>query len=700
MSDLLTLPDERVTRSILRIVDHPSGIRFALITLDNGQDHTKPNTFGPAGLASLSDALDRAEASDVDAIALTGKPFWFVAGADLAMLSGAKDLAQGRVGLELGHQVFRRLGESVKPTFAFVNGAALGGGVEVALHCGYRTISSGVTAFGLPECFLGMVPAWGGTYLLPRLIGADAAVTVIVENPLNQNRMLRGQQAFALGIADAIFAPADFLESSLRWAADVVSGALVVDRPEADTGSAWDDAVARGRAIVTARTRDVAIAPARALDLIDAARHRTKDEGFAAEDEVGAELSVGDQLRAGLYAFDLVQRRGKRPVGAPNRALARPVTSVGIVGAGLMASQLALLFARQLEVPVVLTDVDQERLDRGLGYVTHEIDNLLAKGRLGKGQRGLDKANRLRALVTGTLDLAEFGQADFVLEAVFEELSLKQQVFGALEKVVRPDAVLATNTSSLSVTAMSQGLEHPERLVGFHFFNPVAVMPLLEIVRTEATDEATCATAFAVGKELKKTCIAVRDAPGFITNRLFTRMFNEVTRAIDEGTPYDVADHALDPLGLPMTPLQLTGFTGPAVYEHVMNTMHDAFPDRFITSANLGRMVAAGLRGYYLPDGTVDPRVSELFEVGSSPSTADEVLRRAVDAMADEVARLLGDGVVAEPQDVDLALITGGGYPFHLGGITPYLDRTGASERVTGARFLPDGLANGPRTTG
>jgi 3-hydroxyacyl-CoA dehydrogenase/enoyl-CoA hydratase/carnithine racemase len=692
---LPALPGERVTRSLVRLVDHPNGVRFALITLDNGEDHTKPNTIGPAGLASLDEAIDRAEASDVDAIAITGKPFWFLAGADLAMIGGASDEAEGARALKAGHDVFRRLGESSKPTFAFLNGAALGGGLEIALNCRYRTISSGVTALALPECFLGILPGWGGTWLLPRLIGADAAVTVIIENPLSQNRMLRGKQAYKLGIADAIFDPADFVESSLRWAAAVVSGEIVVDRPEVDTGEAWDQAIARGRAIIAARTRGAARAPSVALDLVERARVHTKDEGFAAEEEVGGRLSVGDQLRAGLYAFDLVQRRAKRPADAPDRALARQVTSVGVVGAGLMASQLALLFAQRLEVPIVLTDVDQDRLDRGLGYIRAEIDTLLAKGRVSK-----DRANRLRGLVSGQLSLDAFADADFVIEAVFEELALKQQVFADLEKVVRPDAILATNTSSLSVTAMAEGLEHPERVVGFHFFNPVAVMPLLEIVRTERTDEATYATAFAVGRTLKKTAIAVRDAPGFVMNRLFIRMFNEVTRAIDEGTPWDVADHALDPLGLPMTPLQLIGFTGPAVTDHVMTTLHEQLGDRFIVSANLRRMVAARLPGFFLPDGSYDPRVTDLFERGSSPSTAEEIHRRAVEAMADEVRRLLDEGVVREPQEVDLALITGGGYPFHLGGITPYLDRIGVSERVTGARFLPDGVANGPGTAG
>jgi 3-hydroxyacyl-CoA dehydrogenase len=204
------------------------------------------------------------------------------------------------------------------------------------------------------------------------------------------------------------------------------------------------------------------------------------------------------ELAASLYSFDLVQKRAKRPAGAPDKALARPVTKVGIVGAGLMASQLALLFVRRLGVPVVLTDLDQERVDKGVGYVHAEVDKLLAKGRV-----SADKANRLKGLVTGTVDKSTtFADADFVIEAVFEEMKVKKQVFTDVEAVVSPECVLATNTSSLSITEMAADLEHPERVVGFHFFNPVAVMPLLEIVRGEQTDDATLATAFATGRTL------------------------------------------------------------------------------------------------------------------------------------------------------------------------------------------------------
>ena len=204
-----------------------------------------------------------------------------------------------------------------------------------------------------------------------------------------------------------------------------------------------------------------------------------------------------------------MQKRAKRPAGAPDKSLARPVTKVGIVGAGLMAGQLALLFARRLEVPVVLTDLDQERVDKGVGYVHAEVDKLLGKGRVNP-----DKANRLKGLVTGLASTRQaFADADFVIEAVFEEMKVKKAVFAEVEAVVSADCVLATNTSSLSITEMAADLEHPERVVGFHFFNPVAVLPLLEIVRGERTDDATLATAFAAGKELKKTAVLVKDSP-------------------------------------------------------------------------------------------------------------------------------------------------------------------------------------------
>jgi 3-hydroxyacyl-CoA dehydrogenase/enoyl-CoA hydratase/carnithine racemase len=693
-------PDEVVTQAHVRHLDLPGGVgRFALVTLDNGFDHTKPTTFGPRSLANLDAAIDQVEkeASEgtIVGAGVTGKPFIFAVGADLKGLVGVKRYEDGLASGQAGHDVFKRLASLAVPTFAYYNGAAMGGGVEIGLHCHYRTVSASTPAFSLPEVFLGLVPGWGGCTLLPNLIGADRAVSVIIQNSLNQNRQLKGGQVYDLGIADALFEGADFLEQSLLWTASVLKGELEVVRPEVDRGEAWDQAVARGRAIADAKVHGAAPAAYRALDIIAAVKDGDLRAGFEAEDRALADLILSSELRSGNYAFNLVQKRGKRPAGAPDKNLARPVTKVGVVGAGLMASQLALLFARRLEVPVVLTDIDQDRVDKGVGYVHGEIDKLLLKSRINQ-----DKANQLKALVTGVLDKADgFADADFVIEAVFEEMGVKQKVFAEVEAVAPAHAIFATNTSSLSVSEMASKLRNPERVVGFHFFNPVAVLPLLEIVRGEQTDEASLATAFGVARKLKKTAVLVKDAPAFVVNRILTRFMGEIQNVIDEGTPVEVAERAVEPLGLPMSPLVLLELVGPAIGLHVSRTLHGAFPDRFTVSPNLAAVVEAGKRGFYTYDSgkpVLDPEVAALLDQGDSVLTEEQTRARVLDAMAQEIGLMLAEGVVAEAQDIDLCLITGAGWPFHLGGITPYLDREGVSERVNGRRFLAPGVASVP----
>jgi 3-hydroxyacyl-CoA dehydrogenase/enoyl-CoA hydratase/carnithine racemase len=709
---------ERVTRFPVRVVDlslfapgAASSAALALVTMDNGLDHTKPTTLGAAGLLEMRAALDAVEAlvaaGRVAAVAITGKPFVFAAGADLTDVSRITTREQSLAMARLGHDQLRRLGElrgpggAPVPSFALVNGVALGGGLEVALHCSYRTVSTAAGRIALPECALGLVPGWGGTHLLPRLVGVERALQVIVANPLSNNRMLTGPQAVELGIGDVLLEPADFVEESLRWAARVLTGDVVVDRPDhaaATSAGAWDAAVDAARRRVGARLHGAAPAYERALDLVVRARTDDGPEGrdaaFAAEDAVLAELLVSEEFRSGVYAFDLTTRRAKRPAGAPDPGLAKPVAKVGVVGAGLMASQLALLFVRRLQVPVVLTDLDAERVAAGVARVHGEIAALAARGRV-----SADAAQRLTALVTGSTSTAEaFAGADWVIEAVFEDLAVKRAVFAQLEAVVSPECVLATNTSSLSVTAMAEGLAHPERVVGFHFFNPVAVLPLVEVARTAATDDATLATAFAVGKQLGKSCVLVRDAPAFVVNRLLMRMMGEVHAAFDEGTPAEVADTALDPLGLPMTPFALLRLVGPAVALHVQETLHAAFPDRFAPSPNIARVVAAGLPGFWAEGSStqLDPRVAELLVVGDAPSTAEQVRERALVALAQEARLILDEGVVADPRDVDLCLLLGVGWPAHLGGLLPHLDRSGVAERATGRRFLPPGVASVP----
>ncbi|UKA77063.1 3-hydroxyacyl-CoA dehydrogenase NAD-binding domain-containing protein [Arthrobacter sp. FW306-07-I] len=703
-------PNETVTHSYVQDITlpatagKPSPGTFALVTLDNDLDHTKPTTLGPNTLVELGTVLeglrDRAARGEIVGVGVTGKPHYLVAGADLSAVKSLEKREHGLWMAQLGHDVYATLANLGVPSFAFINGAALGGGLEIALQSTYRTVSTGAGALALPEGFLGLVPGWGGVYILPRLVGPENAVKVMIENPLSNNRTLTGTQAFAMGIADAVFEPADFLEQSLAWAAGVISGEVVPERPNAvdpsspDAAARWTAAVEGGRRFVEGKTSNASPAPAKVLELLEANRTMTAAESAALECETLAGLMQTDEFRSTVYAFlDLVQKRAKRPAGAPDRKLARPVTKVGVVGAGLMAGQLALLFARQLKVPVVLTDIDQARVDKGVAYVHAEVDKLLAKQRVSQ-----DAANRTKALVTGSVSKEVFADADFVIEAVFEELHIKKQVFAELEGIVGPECILATNTSSLSVTEMAADLQHPERLVGFHFFNPVAVMPLLEIVRAPRTDDAVLATAFELAKALKKTGVLVKDAAAFVVNRILLRLMGEVTAAFDEGTPAEVADTALRPMGLPMTPFTLLAMVGLPVAQHVQESLHAAFGERFPVSDNLKKLIDNNVKALWeaAPDGSraIPASTLELMSFGTSPSTGEQVLHRVQDALAEEIGLMLDEGVVAGPEDIDLCMILGAGWPMFLGGITPYLDRVGASERVNGKRFLAPGVAS------
>ncbi|CAB4696370.1 unannotated protein [freshwater metagenome] len=702
MSTEITLPEgapeEVVTQALVRDIDLTAfGAKgtMALITLDNGLDHNRPNTFGPQSLLALDAAITEATSRKPAAIAITGKPFIFAAGADLSALSFITTREQSLAIGKLGHDVFRRLGESSIPTFAFINGLALGGGLEVGLHCNYRTLAS--TAFtALPEVFLGLVPGWGGATILPKLIGPERAVQVIMLNALNNNTMMKAKDAHALGVVDAVFEPSDFLERSIAFAAGVLNGTTTIERKDYSQDPAWESALATGKTASLKKYGGAEIAsPMKALELIAAARSNTLGAGFDAEDSALADLTMSDPLRASLYAFNVIQKKRKKVEGAPKPALARKVSKVGVVGAGLMASQLALLLLRNLKCPVVMTDIDQERADKGVAWVKNELAKLVEKKRM-----SAESAARLSLLISGSADQSVYAGCDFIIEAIFEELSLKQELFKKLEAIISPECVLATNTSSLSVERMSEGMKNPERVVGFHFFNPVAVMPLLEVARTSKTDDVTTATAIAVGKELKKTMIICKDAPGFVVNRLLTRFMGEITDAVDEGTSPEVADNAMRSIGFPMSPFQLLDLVGPGVALHVSQTLNANLGDRYRISPTMAAMVKEGVRNFYIKneDGSVgaNPAAIALIHKGDSPSTAEHVRNRALTALAVEARMMLDEGVVSTPAEIDLCMLMGAGWPMHLGGILPYLDREGISEAACGQRFHPKGSASLP----
>ena len=633
----------------------------ARVTIANDSGGTRPNTFGEAALRSLEGVLGRLRTRDWRGLLVTGSGGSFGAGADIDEFPEITP-ERAREGSRAGHDLFGRLRDLPFPTLAAIDGAALGGGLELALHCDHRTAASDVRQLGFPEVFLGLVPAWGGTQLAPRLLGAEAAVRLVVENPLRQNRTVGAEEALALGLVDAVFPPDELLDRSLELLLERIEEGAGKRRPKADLDD-LADVVRRARARVDDAVHGQAPAPYRALALIEGAAVWSLEEGYEAEEDAVAELLPGPEAQASLYALDVVERRLERLVALPPLD-PRPVERVGIVGAGLMATQLATLAVRRLRVPVVLTDVDPGRAPQAVEAIQAELDGLVARGRL-----AAEEAGSLRRLPVAGASTDAYAGCDLVLEAVFEELAAKREVFSALERVVGPECLLATNTSALSVTAMAEGLAHPERVVGLHFFNPVAVLPLVEVVRTPATDDATLATAWALVRRLGKRGVVVRDSPGFVVNRMLTRQSSVLMGAVERGASFEATDEAALRLGLPMPPSALLAMVGPRVANHVLEALHDAWPDRFPLSPVL-RSLADG----ELP--ALEPR-------DDAPSV-DAIHGELLDALADEARRILDEGVVESAAALDACLILGAGFPFFRGGLTPYLDRVGVSQRVSG----------------
>ena len=660
--------------------------RLAVVTMDNGAGHRKPSVFSQAALESLSAALDELEAQpDLKGVMLTGKPFSFAAGADLHEFVGL-DARSGEQAARAGHEAFARIAALPVPTLAAINGVAMGGGLEIALHCDYRTISSIAAPVAFPEVFLSILPAWGGTQLVPRLVGHEQALAVIVGKPLENNRTMKAPEVVDRGLADRLIPAVDFNDASIELLERLVTGEEVIDRPT-PSADGLDEALANARQTADQRTHGATPAPYRAIDLVEfAARGGDLAEGREREIAALAELVPARHAQASVYSFDLTQSRVKRQPGKPD-VPARPMRKVAVVGAGLMGSQLGALLLERLEVPLVMKDVDASVLEQARTHIEGHLDKRVQRGRLPE-----PKAGFLKSLVEYTLDYEPLGGADLVLEAVVEVADLKRKIFAEVEQVVDEAAILATNTSSLSVSDMAAGLAHPERVVGMHFFNPVAVMPLLEIIRAEQTNDVTTATAFEVGKQLRKSAVLCGDSTGFVFNRILFRWMDECGKAASDGTPFTVIDDAEKSRGLPMGPYELLGLIGFGVAAHVARVMADAFPDRFAVDANIERLAELDVPAVYdWSQGRVPyPEIVEVWQIreGAQPWEPEEVSRRSVEAVADEVKRILDEGVVADARDIDTCMLLGGGWPFFNGGICMYLDQTGVSERLFGERLV------------
>src|SRR5581483_1199786 len=402
---------------------------IALVTIDNGEDYRKPTTLGRSAFESAVEVLEELESGGWTAAVFTGKPFVFCVGADIDEFEKVED---PREGVRAGHALFSRIRALPFPTVAAINGAALGGGLELALHCDYRTLATNVRHIGFPEVALSIIPAWGGTQLLPKLVGPEAAAKVIVLNPLRQNRLLKAQEALELGLVDRLLDPVEFLDESLAIARELPGDNVLRGRSEPDW-SELETVVRKMRSRIDDAVHGATRAPYVALELIAGAKEWSLEDGYAREEDAMAELLVSPQAQASAYAFTVVERRSKRPPELPD-AKPRPIRKVGIVGAGLMATQLATLFLRRLEVPLAIRDVDQSRVDDALKTMRDEVG----------GRKPF-----LATIVEGGTGWEHFADCDLVLEAVFEDLDVKKQVFAEV-RTVAPGAILATNTSSLS----------------------------------------------------------------------------------------------------------------------------------------------------------------------------------------------------------------------------------------------------------
>jgi len=673
---------EPVTRFYTRFYESPVG-KIAILTMDNGHDYKKPNTFSEAAMMSLNEALNQVlKEKDVKGLMLTGKPYIFAAGADLTEVPFITTFDQGYQIGKVGHTIMKRIMDLPVPTLAAINGVALGGGLEISLYCKYRTISQSAQGIGFPECFLGLIPGWGGCTLIPKLLGPEKALELIIFNALNQNRMINGPQAFKMGLADRMFEGAEFFDESLSFLQDIIAGKVQVERRPVSANNV-KPLIAKARAFVDSKVHGAAPAPYRALELIEGAGTAWNvDRGFEEENKALGDLIKTRQCKASIYSFDLVNRYAKKPKGIPD-VKPRPINKVGVIGAGLMASQLAQLFIYRLGVPVVMKDIKQEFVDKGCGYVQQEFRKMAEKGKMSEA-----RARYLSSLLKGTLDYSDFADCDFVIEAVFEQMEVKKQVFAETEAVVRSDTILATNTSSLSVTEMAADLKHPERVVGFHFFNPVAILPLVEIIRAGNTNDLTLATAFGLSKNLKKNGVLVKDAPAFLVNRILTRMLVDCLTLVDEGATFQQVDDALLALGLPMAPFDLMALVGPPIAYHVTETLNRAFgPERFPLNSNLKALIDAKRPAIYVPGNNkekrVDPEVEKLWvKSGSKEFHPEEIRERILSNLARETDLILMEKVVGSSMDVNLAMIMGAGWPFFMGGLTMYLDLAGITPKV------------------
>jgi 3-hydroxyacyl-CoA dehydrogenase/enoyl-CoA hydratase/3-hydroxybutyryl-CoA epimerase/enoyl-CoA isomerase len=670
---------------------------LALLTFDTpGQ---KVNTFSAAVIAEFFEtAAELAKRTDLRGLLLkSGKPGQFIAGADLKELGAAvhatKDESTNSIAR--GHELFTAFSQLPFPTVALIDGACMGGGTELVLALDYRLAADGPqTKIGLPEVKIGLIPGWGGTQRLPRLVGVDAAIEIITSGePVNARRAAEIGLVFDAVPADRLISEATYLIEQAHKTGEWTENRRRRSQPFGLSEDQLNFSFALAEGAVLAKTRGQYPAPLIALRSIRDGINRPLAEGLAIE-QAGIHEVLGTPITANLIAQFFNSTRLQRETGVDDPQV-KPlaIDSVGVLGAGLMGAGIATAHARR-GVHAAVVDVDNARVDDGLRRARKVVEDRIAIGRA----KPSDLADMLSKL-TGTTSRLAFSECDLVIEAVTENEKLKTQIIGELASVMKADALLATNTSTISITRLAKAWPTPERFAGMHFFSPVDRMPLVEVVRGDKTSDETVVTLVALAKRIGKTPIVVRDCPGFLVNRLLMPYMSEALVLLEEGVDMDRIDKVATTWGMPVGPITLYDMVGLDTGLYAGEVLQAGYADRAVATpilaelvklGRLGKKVGKGFRGLdkkgkFVRDPEVDALIANHVKAKSALSDAD-ISDRLFLCMALEAVRALEDKIARRPGDVDMAMVLGVNFPAFRGGPLRWCDTEGAANIVDRAK--------------
>ena len=650
------------------------------------------NALGQAVRAGLVAALEQGQ-NDADAkvLLLVCEGRTFIAGADIREF--------GKPMQEPGlASVIDQYENSDKPIVAAIHGTALGGGLETALGCHYR-VALNSAKVGLPEVKLGLLPGAGGTQRLPRLTGAQKALEMITSG-----EFVSAKDALALGIVDAVEDGSDIKAVGLAYAQKVADEGKparrvrdVTDKVEADKGSEVFD---QFRAGLQKKARGL-FSPFKCVDAVEAAFTLPFDEGMKRERELFMECMESPQ-RAGLVHAFFAEREVSKVKGLSKDTPVRDVNSVGIIGAGTMGGGIAMNFANA-GIPVTIVEVKQEALDKGLGIIRKNYENSAKKGRITQQQ-----VEERMALISGSLTYDDFRDVDLVIEAVFENMAIKKEIFGKLDEVCKPGAILASNTSTLDIDEIASATKRPEDVVGMHFFSPANVMKLLENVRGSKTSDEVKATVMAVAKKIKKVGVLVGNCYGFVGNRMLHKRGAEAMALVNEGASPQQVDKVLTDLGYPMGQFAMSDLAGIDVGYRIREERRNAgedvpasWMDKLVEMNRLGQKTQAGVYKYEegsrkpIPDPEVDQLIAEFRkEQGITPReiSDQEILERCMYVMINEGAKILEEGIADRSLDIDVVWIYGYGFPAYRGGPMFWADQVGLDAILSTVKNFHDSL--------